>query len=117
LKYKILVHFMRSQLAKPRQHGSSIRAFSLIDLLVVVVIVGILAALLLPSLASARSKGKQAACVSDLRQHLNHSPKRGTPAQSSALRLPSRSALKMPAAYFLKYFATASPRECTCSFP
>ena len=43
-------------------------AFTLIELLVVIVILAILAALLLPSLASAREKGWQAACLSNLRQ-------------------------------------------------
>ncbi len=59
---------MHSQLATPRQQGSSIGAFSLIELLVVVAIVCILAALLFPGLASAKLKGKQTACVSNLKQ-------------------------------------------------
>jgi len=43
-------------------------AFTLIELLVVVAIIAVLAALLLPSLASARHKGLRTACLSNLRQ-------------------------------------------------
>jgi len=43
-------------------------AFTLVELLIVIAILAILAALLLPSLASARHKGWKAACLSNLRQ-------------------------------------------------
>jgi prepilin-type N-terminal cleavage/methylation domain-containing protein len=42
--------------------------FTLIELLVVIAVISILAALLLPSLGRAKSSGRRAACVSNLRQ-------------------------------------------------
>lgn len=54
--------------ARQQKSSTDVRAFTLVELLVVIAIVGVLSALLLPTLARGKSAARRAACTSSQRQ-------------------------------------------------
>jgi prepilin-type N-terminal cleavage/methylation domain-containing protein len=56
------------QIVMTRYGLNSSKAFTLVELLVVIAIVGILAAMLIPTLGAAKAKSQRTVCMNDLRQ-------------------------------------------------
>ncbi len=65
---------MRARFSRPTASGGRQRSwpglgFTLVELLVVIAVISLLAAILMPVFASARGKARETACLSNMRQH------------------------------------------------
>src|SRR4051812_31978062 len=59
---------MNARTLRTRRGGAKMRAFTLVEALVVIFILAILVALLLPTLAKSKGRAAQTVCASNLRQ-------------------------------------------------
>src|ERR1041385_4838754 len=59
---------LRDRWRSPQQNFGRTAGFSLIELLLVIAIIALLAALILPALSKAYTRGKRAGCVTNLKQ-------------------------------------------------